>query len=183
MTHSFIWLETGPKRFIAWLYPAGHFVFYLWIGLGVWSTTAIFDTDIEKKYQAFAGGVFLISVGVWFLIGTYQVMFSDIKRLFIVYKLEADNGRVNVSGYYFKRDEFLISDIAQLRSFKIKDVWQHVSSFFSFADDNYQLILNDGRCFYFQGSTKGVKEMLVKLSGINEVENIGTFSGKISEKK
>lgn len=179
-TTPFTWLDS--KRFLAWLYPPGHFIFYWWIIAGVLVALSIFDSSIQnntgRKIELFVMGFFAICSGIWFLIGTYQVMFNDIKKLFIVYKLEVNNNTVDVGGYYFKHDKFLVSDIAQLNSFKIKDVWKRVTSFFSFADDNYKLLLRDGRCFYFQGATIGVKEMLIELSGINEIESIGTFTSE-----
>ena len=157
-------------RFWVWLFIPGHLIFYLWVIAGVLVSLSALDPSIEDNVGRKAGlagaGVFAVMSGIYFLTGAYQVMLHDVRKLFIVYRLEVDNDQVEVKGFYLKRDHFLLSDIGSVKRFRVEGHWRkRIHSVFHRATDHFRLDLKDGRQYCFQGKNNEVENMLRKLTG------------------
>lgn len=137
----------------------------------------IFDPVIsdnpERKAELFSASFLAVVVGVYFLLGTYQVMLHDIRKLFVVYKLTSDDEQVEVKGYYFKHDHFALSDIDSVKRFRVEGHWRkRIHSVFHRATDHFRLDLKDGRQFCFQGKNKHIESLLVQLTGQTITEEL-----------
>ena len=173
MSRSISWNEAVGVRFWVWLFLPAHLIYYLWIGLGIWSISEAFNPDISKKYQAFSMGVLAVFVGLYFLIGAYQVMLRDVRKLFIVYQMAVDNDYVDLKGYYLKRDHFFLSDVDSVKRFRVEGHWwKRIHSVFHRATDHFRLDLKDGRQYCFQGKNKEVENMLRELTGKEIAEEL-----------
>ena len=167
------WDESPGFRFWVWLFLPGHLIFYIWIGLGIWMSFEAFSPDIEKKLQLFLLGSFMVVVGIYFQLGAYQVMLHDVRRLFIVYSLIEGHERIYVKGFYFKNDSFLLNDIEDVKRFRTEGHWlKRINTIFAREIDHCRLDLKDGRQYCFQGKSKGVEDMLTRLSGKKILEQL-----------
>ena len=165
------WLDKSYVKYWAWFFMPGHFIFYLWIGLGVWFALGVLDPEIERRKAAFVTGGFLSIVGLWFLLGTYHVMWIDIKKHFIPYRLSLLGDQVTVKGLYLKTDTFNRQAIRSLTTFEVYTHWyKRVHSLFIPHVEHYKLTLDDGRSYHFHGASTKVRAMLVELSGISDIK-------------
>ena len=98
-------------------------------------------------------------------------MWIDIRKHFIPYKLSVDHGKAVVKGLYLKEDEFNIEDIQYLTTFEVyTHWWRRVHTLFLPHVEHFKLTLKDGRSYHFHGHSTKVKEMLVDLTGITNIQ-------------
>ena len=161
------WCDKSYVKYWAWFFIPGHCIFYLWIWSGGWIVSQIFNPIVEDKAWAFFIGCFSISVGLWFLLGTYHVMWIDIRKHFIPYRVSLVGSQVSLKGLYLKSDTFSREMIESLTHFEVYTHWyKRVHSLFLPNVEHYKLSLSDGRAYHFHGSSTEVRAMLVELTGI-----------------
>jgi hypothetical protein len=129
------------------------------------------SVDMTARISFFvAGSVFGVGGGLWCLLGTYQVMWIDIKKHFIPYRLSANGEKVFVKGLYLKADTFTRDMIQSLSHFEVYTHWyKRVDTLFLPNVEHYKLSLNYGRAYHFHGSSSEVKAMQIELTGITEI--------------
>lgn len=143
-------------------------MFYFWIAAGVAVFLSAFSSDISGDSGRIIGllliGLLSSGSGLWFLVGTYQIMFRDVRKLFIVSELLINDGSVQVVGLYFKHDVFNISDLVSIRRFRIESHWlKRINSLFARDTDHFLIDLADGRQFCFQGESKNIEDVLLQF--------------------
>lgn len=174
------WTEGLGYRILAWFYLPGHVVFYVFIATGIYMLYQVLGPELEdlknnlsRMVQLVLSGIIPIYVGIWFLIGAYQVLLHDIRKLFIVYHLFHDAGKVRVKGYYLKQDSFTPHEIASVKRFRIEGHWlKRINTLFARETDHFRLDLKDGRQFCFNGKDKDIESVLVRLSGKEITEQL-----------
>lgn len=168
------WRDESYVKYWAWLFLPGHCVFYVWIANGIWFISGSIGGDYSLGHKvglAFTGAVFGVATGLWFLLGTYQVMWIDIKKKFIPYRLSVAGNEIEVKGLYLKSDTFTRQLIHSLTHFEAYTHWyRRVHTLFLPNVEHYKLTLTDGRAYHFHGNSTGVRSMLVELTGIDIIQ-------------
>jgi len=166
------WIDTSYVKYWAWLFLPGHFIFYCWIYVGVLLSLSLgnIEVSLERQWGLFFAGCFVTLGGLWFLLGTYHVMWIDIKKHFIPYRLSLVGNQVAVKGLYLKTDTFTREMIKSLTHFEVYTHWyKRVHTLFLPNIEHYKLSLTDGRSYHFHGSSTDVRAMLVQLTGITSI--------------
>lgn len=165
------WVDKSYVKYWAWIFIPGHFVFYMWIGFGGWWVYGAFLPTTGNKLGALLVGIFGILAGLWFLLGTYHVMWIDIRKHFIPYRLSLLGDQVTVKGLYVKTATFNRQAIRSLTTFEVYTHWyERVHSLFIPHVEHYKLTLDDGHAYHFHGNSTNVKAMLVELTGISDIK-------------
>lgn len=164
------WRDRSYVKYWAWVFLLGHCVFYVWIGSGIWAISEAFNPLVEDKIWAIFVGLFMILGGLWFLLGTYHVMWIDIQKHFVPCSLSLVGDEIAVKGLYLKTDTFRLQAIQSLTAFEVHTHWyKRVHSLFLPNVKHYKLQLSDGRAYHFHGDSTNVRQMLVELSGISDI--------------
>lgn len=167
------WVDKTYVKYWAWLFLPGHVLFYWWIIGGLWVCSVAFSDgfEISRRVSFFAAGSALgVGAGLWFLLGTYHVMWIDIKKHFIPCRLSLVGNQVAVKGLYLKTDTFTREMIKSLTHFEVYTHWyKRVHTLFLPNIEHYKLSLTDGRSYHFHGSSTDVRAMLVQLTGITSI--------------
>lgn len=167
------WHDRSYVKYWAWFFVPGHLIFYVWILNGFWFMDGALQDDFTSGHRIglFVFGLLLgVVAGFWFLLGTYHVMWIDIQKHFVPYRLSLVGDEIMVKGLYLKTDIFERQAIQSLTAFEVHTHWyKRVHSLFIPHVEHYRLQLSDGRAYHFHGGSTNVREMLVDLSGISDI--------------
>ena len=128
----------------------------------------------EKKLTVSAIFVVIAVVSVYVCIGLYQMFFIELRHKFIVSKVVSLGDRYYLNGYYFKKAEFDVSEVAAVDAYPVKPRFgKNIATALSWSPQtkqpNYKVTLQDGRVFYLPGDMNDLDELKTllgsKLSG------------------
>lgn len=152
--------ETEPVTQVRWgnddkgvLYiaPLSFVAFVFGVSVFVWSFIVVLQEDfLDQWLKKYALLLLLPTVTViwaWFARGTFLVVWELLTK-FIVHNGYIEAGTCRVRGYYFRRAEFHLADIARIDKLVFdKPRWSMLTDY----GPNYRITLHDGRTFYLSG--------------------------------
>jgi len=156
-----LWVD--PRREI-WLWPISSMIILCVTGLLIYSVYAIYQEDpgelVAKKRFMLISFSLLVAGLIYTCIGIYQVFAHEIRKLFIVRKVELFGDHLELRGYYFKQDTFAPDDIERIDEHSVsRRFGKNIATALSHRRHNYKITLKDGREFYLPGEMTDVDEL------------------------
>ena len=132
----------------------------------------------ERKAGVTAVSVVAFIGGLYACIGLYQIFFHEVLRLFIVRKAVRYGDKLELSGYYFKKDVFDLLLVKSVKSFSVqkwkrfKVPWKNMMTLFNYEkpESNYKILLKDGRTYYLPGDMNNVEDLRLLLESFAQVD-------------
>ena len=163
-----LWVD--PRREI-WAWPLSaiviigltglFFVFPFLIYLGGEGVGA--STSRKLGVTILSGFFFLL--GLYVCVGIYQVFAHEIRKLFIVRKVEWFGDHLELRGYYFKQDAFAPEDIERIDEHCVsRRFGKNIATALSHRRHNYKITLKDGREYYLPGDMTDIDELKTLLA-------------------
>lgn len=161
-----LWVD--PRREI-WVWPLSAIIIICITGLMVYTVYAIYQEDfgelVAKKRFMLISASLLVAGLIYTCIGIYQVFAHEIRKLFIVRKVEWFGNHLELRGYYFKKDSFVPGDIAKIEEHCVsRRFGRNIATALSHRRHNYKVTLKDGREYYLPGDMTDVDELKTLLA-------------------
>lgn len=156
-----LWVD--PRREI-WVWPLSAIIIICITGLMVYTVYAIYQEDfgelVAKKRFMLISASLLVAGLIYTCIGIYQVFAHEIRKLFIVRRVEWFGGHLALWGYYFKKDTFAPREIDRIDEHRVsRRFGKNIATALSHRRHNYKIALKDGREFYLPGEMTDVDEL------------------------
>ncbi|MDH5777951.1 MAG: hypothetical protein OEZ33_07055 [Gammaproteobacteria bacterium] len=172
-----LWID---KRPLIWLFP---FSLITFLSGTIWFIVVPFliyfselgaGTSEGKKLAVSAVSITSFVYCLYVTAGLLQLFVNEIYNKFIVRKVEQYVSKLEMYGYYTKRDSFDLSLVQAVEDYKIqkwgwfKPPWKNIATLFNRKtepDLNYKLLLKDGREFYLTGyieNVSGLRDLLLR---------------------
>lgn len=172
---TYQWVD---RRFYIWVWPISSIIAVGMLVIMGWSIYMVILEDFGDKVakKVFLIGFFsvlFISL-VYLCVGLYQLFFIELRNKFIANKVIPLGEHYYMNGYYFKRAEFDVSEVAAVDEYPVKPRFgKNIVTALSWPPQtkqpNYKVTLRDGRVFYLPGDMTDVDELKTllasKLSG------------------
>ena len=155
--------EWADSRIHIWILPLSAIVIFGYTLVVLVSIYSIYLEDFggEINRKMSLNAIFLVAllIGVYGCIGLYQIFVNEIYKLFVVRKVERYSDRLELRGYYFKKDIFNLSQVKEVENFSVqkwgwfKVPWKNMMTLFNYEkpDSNIKITLKDGRTYYLSG--------------------------------
>ncbi len=174
--------EWTDSRIHIWVLPLSAIVIFGYTLVVLVSLHSIylenFGGELNRKISLIAILLVALLIGVYGCIGLYQIFVNEIYRLFIVRKAECYGDKLELRGYYFKKDTFDLSLVKSVESFSVqkwrrfKIPWKNMMTLFNYekSDSNYKVMLKDGRIFYLPGDINDVEDLKLLLESFAQAD-------------